>query len=80
MIKKIPPLFLLIFIFIISSCEDYYNFEAKKLDTKASKLIEEANTSAFKIDEKIILFSEVLNIQQQHHVHYLNSKFQLFLC
>ena len=60
MIKKIPSLFLLIFVFIISSCEDYYNFEAKKLDTKASKLIEEANTSAFKIDEKIILISEAL--------------------
>jgi len=60
LIKKIPLLFLLIFIFIISSCEDYYNFEAKKLDTKASKLIEEANTSAFKIDEKIILISEAL--------------------
>ena len=60
MIKKIPSLFLLIFVFIVSSCEDYYNFEAKKLDTKASKLIEEANTSAFKIDEKIILISEAL--------------------
>ena len=55
MIKKIPSLFLLIFVFIISSCEDYYNFEAKKLDTKASKLIEEANTSAFKIDEKMLV-------------------------
>ena len=60
MIKKIPSLFLLIFVFIISSCEDYYNFEAKKLDTKASKLIEEANTSAFNIDEKIILISKAL--------------------
>ena len=55
-----PSIFLLIFVLLISSCEDYYNFEAKKLDKKANMLIEEANVSGFDIDEKIILISQAL--------------------
>ena len=60
MLKKLPSFFLLIFALLISSCEDYYNFEAKKLDRKANMLIEEANVSGFDIDEKIILISKAL--------------------
>ena len=60
MLKKIPSLFLLIFVILISSCEDYYNFEAKKLDKKANMLIEEADVSGFDVDEKIILISKAL--------------------
>ena len=60
MIKRLPSLFLLIFLFLVSSCDDYYNFEAKKLDAKANKLIEEANTNAFNIEGKITLISEAL--------------------
>ena len=60
MLKKMPSIFLLIFVLLISSCEDYYNFEAKKLDKKANMLIEEANVSGFDIDEKIILISQAL--------------------
>ena len=60
MLKKMPSIFLLIFVLLISSCEDYYNFEAKKLNKKANMLIEEANVSGFDIDEKIILISQAL--------------------
>ena len=60
MLKEMPSIFLLIFVLLISSCEDYYNFEAKKLDKKANMLIEEANVSGFDIDEKIILISKAL--------------------
>ena len=60
MLKKMPSIFLLIFVLLISSCEDYYNFEAKKLDKKANMLIEEANVSGFDINEKIILISKAL--------------------
>ena len=60
MLKKMPSFFLLIFVLLISSCEDYYNFEAKKLDKKANMLIEEANVGGFDIDEKIILISQAL--------------------
>ena len=60
MLKKMPSIFLLIFVLLISSCEDYYNFEAKKLDKKANMLIEEANVGGFDIDEKIILISQAL--------------------
>jgi len=60
MLKEMPSIFLLIFVLLISSCEDYYNFEAKKLDKKANMLIEEANVSGFDIDEKIILISQAL--------------------
>lgn len=60
MLKKMPSIFLLIFVLLISSCEDYYNFEAKKLDRKANMLIEEANASGFGIDKKIILISQAL--------------------
>ena len=60
MLKKMPSIFLLIFVLLISSCEDYNNFEAKKLDKKANMLIEEANVSGFDINEKIILISQAL--------------------
>ena len=60
MLKEMPSIFLLIFVLLISSCEDYYNFEAKKLDKKANMLIEEANVSGFDINEKIILISKAL--------------------
>ena len=60
MLKKMPSIFLLIFVLLISSCEDYYNFEAKKLDKKANMLIEEANVSGFDINEKIIFISKAL--------------------
>ena len=60
MLKEMPSFFLLIFVLLISSCEDYYNFEAKKLDKKANMLIEEANVSGFDINEKIILISKAL--------------------
>ena len=60
MLKEMPSIFLLIFVLLISSCEDYYNFEAKKLDKKANMLIEEANVGGFDIDEKIILISQAL--------------------
>ena len=60
MLKKIPSIFLLIFVLLISSCEDYYNFEAKKIDKKANMLIEEANASGFDTDKKIILISKAL--------------------
>ena len=60
MLKEMPSIFLLIFVLLISSCEDYYNFEAKKLDKKANMLIEEANVSGFDIDEKIIFISKAL--------------------
>ena len=60
MLKKILSFFLLIFVFLPSSCEDYYNFEAKKLHEKAKELIEESNNSAFNIDEKIIYVKKAI--------------------
>lgn len=60
MLGKILSFFLLILIFSISSCEDYYSFEAKKLEKKATKLVEESYNSALSVDERIIVVSQAL--------------------
>ena len=43
MIKKILLLFLCLFLILTTSCEDYYAFEANKLNKKANLLIEYNN-------------------------------------
>ena len=59
MFKKILFNFLLIFILCFSGCEEFYSFEAKKLNKKAQELIEESKVIN-DIDEKIILLSNAL--------------------
>ena len=59
MFKKILFNFLLIFILCFSGCEEFYSFEAKKLNKKAQELIEESKIIS-DIDEKIILLSNAL--------------------
>ena len=59
MIKKILLLFLCLFLILTTSCEDYYTFEANKLNKRANLLIDEAN-SATNIEEKISFISQAL--------------------
>ena len=59
MFKKILFNFLLIFILCFSGCEEFYSFEAKKINKKAQELIEESKIIS-DVDEKIILLSNAL--------------------
>jgi len=59
MFKKILFNFLLIFTLCFSGCEEFYSFEAKKINKKAQELIEESKIIS-DVDEKIILLSNAL--------------------
>ena len=59
MFKQILFNSLLIFTLCFSGCEEFYSFEAKKLNKKAQELIEESKIIT-DIDEKIILLSSAL--------------------
>ena len=59
MFKKILFNFLLIFTLCLSGCEEFYSFEAKKINKKAQELIEESKIIS-DVDEKIILLSNAL--------------------
>ncbi len=59
MLKKILFNSLLIFILFFSGCEDFYNFEAKKLNKKAQELIEKS-LIINDTDEKVIFLSSAL--------------------
>ena len=56
MFKKILFNSLLIFTLCFSGCEEFYSFEAKKLNKKAEELVEESKIIT-DTDEKIILLS-----------------------
>ena len=61
MLKKILFNSLLIFILLFSGCEDFYNFEAKKLNKKAQEFIEKSKIVS-DTDEKIIFLSSALKL------------------
>ena len=52
--SKILLNFFLIFIFLSSGCEDFYNFEANKLNKKAQTLIEKSKIES-DTDKKVDL-------------------------
>ena len=56
---KLPLIYLLILILLTSSCEDFYNFEANKLNKKVEELIKESENIQ-NVDEKIILLSNAI--------------------
>ena len=73
MLKKILFNFLLIFILCLSGCEEFYSFEAKKLNKKAEELVEESKIIT-DIDEKIILLSSALKKIEKIQKRYPKTK------
>ena len=64
---------LLISILFFSGCEDFYNFEAKKLNKKAQELIEKSEIIS-NTDEKIILLSSALKKIEKIQKKYPKTK------
>ena len=64
MFKKILSIYLLILIFSFVGCEDFYNFEANKLNNKAQELIERSEIVS-NTDEKIkLLLNALIKIEK----------------
>ena len=59
MFKEILSIYLLILIFLFAGCEDFYNFEANKLNNKAQELIEKSGIES-SADKKMIILSDAL--------------------
>ena len=59
MFKKILPNYFIIIVLLLVTCEDFYNFEANKLDEKAQELIKSSEILD-NTDEKIKLLSNAL--------------------
>ena len=57
MFKKILSIYLLILIFSFVGCEDFYNFEANKLNNKAQELIEKSEIES-SANKKMIILSK----------------------
>ena len=64
---------LLISILFFSGCEDFYNFEAKKLNKNAQELIEKSEIIT-NTDEKIILLSSALKKIEKIQKKYPKTK------
>ena len=73
MFKQILFNSLLIFTLCFSGCEEFYSFEAKKLNKKAHELIEESKIIT-DIDEKIILLSSALKKIEKIQKRYPKTK------
>ena len=73
MFKQILFNSLLIFTLCFSGCEEFYSFEAKKLNKKAQELIEESKIIT-DIDEKIILLSSALKKIEKIQKRYPKTK------
>ena len=73
MFKKILFNSLLIFILCFSGCEEFYSFEAKKLNKKAEELVEESKIIT-DTDEKIILLSSALKKIEKIQKRYPKTK------
>ena len=73
MFKKLLTVYLLILIFSFSGCEDFYNFEANKLNNKAEQLVKESKQINI-TDEKIILLSEALKKVEKIQKKYPRTK------
>ena len=73
MFKKILFNFLLIFTLCFSGCEEFYSFEAKKINKKAQELIEESKIIS-DVDEKIILLSNALKKIKKIQKKYQKTK------
>ena len=59
MLKNIPSIYFLILFFSFFGCEEFYNFEANKLNKKAEELIERSEIEN-NLDEKIKILSDAL--------------------
>ena len=73
MLKKILFNSLLILILFFSGCEDFYNFEAKKLNKKAQELIEKS-LIINDTDEKVIFLSSALKKIEKIQKKYPKTK------
>jgi len=64
MLKKIQFNFLIILVLSLSGCDEFYNFEANKLDKKAEELIERSEIVS-NTDEKIkLLLNALIKIEK----------------
>ena len=70
MYKKILSIFI---IFFLISCEEFYNFEANKLDTKFQELVKMSEDTS-DLNEKIILLTEGLEKLKKIQKRYPKTK------
>ena len=73
MLKKILFNFLIILVLSLSGCDDFYNFEANKLNKKAQELIEKSEVVS-NTDEKIELLLNALIKIEKIQTKYLKTK------
>ena len=73
MLKKILFNFLIILALSLSGCDDFYNFEANKLDKKAKELIESSEL-AKNTDVKINILSNALKNVEKIQNKYPKTK------
>ena len=74
MLKKILFNYLkIILVFALFGCEDFYNFEAKKLDKKATELIEKSKLES-NTNQKIIILQDALEKFQKIQKRYPRTK------
>ena len=87
MLSKILSNYLVILVLILAGCEEFYNFEANKLDKKAEELIERSEIVS-NTDEKIkLLLNALIKIKMLQKpveilfasvIHYCFPKFWYF--
>ena len=64
MLRKILSNYLVILVLILAGCEEFYSFEANKLDKKAQELIERSEIVS-NTDEKIkLLLNALIKIEK----------------
>ena len=73
MFKKILPNYFIIIVLLLVTCEDFYNFEANKLDKKAEELIERSEIVS-NTDEKIKLLLNALKKIEKIQSRYPKTK------
>ena len=73
MLKKIQFNFLIILVLSLSGCDEFYNFEANKLNKKAQELIEKSEVVS-NTDEKIELLLNALIKIEKIQNKYLKTK------
>ena len=78
MLKKIPSIYFLILFFSFFGCEDFYNFEANKLNKKAEELIERSEIEN-NVDEKIKILSDALKKLKKYKINIRKLKLQDYI-
>jgi len=73
MLRKILSLYLIILFFSLVGCEDFYNFEANKLNKKTQEIIKRSELIST-TDEKIELLSDALKKTEKIQSKYKKTK------